>query len=188
MNDCWMMWMIRTVSPLRALSPGVLRRWYKPSWVTLKQMMNYFRMKWNLSYRSFSIMDPMTAKWDFVSGMTLKTPEWCQNEWSDRNFLTKGLWLEFLISSPLDQSEASILGSRPIGGLDFGPSKFDLGLKISYIPLISASFRPFWSHFWEAVSVCSNFFYFLILQFEPHSNDSRKMWMSLEWDEWLNMI
>ena len=120
MNDCWMMWMIRTVSPLRALSPGVLRRWYKPSWVTLKQMMNDFRMKWNESYRSFSIMDSMTAKWDFVLGMTPKTPEWCQNEWSDRNFLTKGLWLEFLKSSALDQSEASILGSRPIGSLDFG--------------------------------------------------------------------
>ena len=104
MNDCWMMWMIRTVSPLRALSPGVLRRWYKPSWVTLKQMMNDFRMKWNESYRSFSIMDSMTAKWDFVLGMTPKTPEWCQNEWSDRNFLTIGLWLEFLKSSALHQS------------------------------------------------------------------------------------
>ena len=138
-------------------------------------MMNEFRMKWNESYRSFSIMDPMTAKWDFVSGMTLKTPEWCQNEWSDRNFLTKGLWLEFLKSSALDQSEASILGSWPIGSLDLGPSKFEFGLKISFI---SALFRPFWIDFWEAVSLCSNFFHFLILQFEPHSHDSRMMWMS----------
>ena len=137
-----------------------------------------FRMKWNESYRCRSIIDLMTAKWDFVSGMTPKMPEWCQNEWSDRNFLTKGLWLEFLKSSALDQSEALILGSWPIGRLHFGPSKFDFGLKISFI---SASFRPFWSDFWEAVSVCSNFFHFLILPFEPHSNDSRMMWMSLEW-------
>ena len=182
MNDCWMMWMIRTVSPLRALSPGVLRRWYKPSWVTLKQMMNDFRMKWNESYCSFSIMDSMTAKWDFVLGMTPKTPEWCQNEWSDRNFLTKGLWLEFLKSSALDQSEASILGSWPIGSLDLGPSKFEFGLKISFI---SALFRPFWIDFWEAVSLCSNFFHFLILQFEPHSHDSRMMWMTVKWYEWV---
>ena len=176
MTGEWCEWVLNVI-----ISVNMNVEW---NWMSL----NEFRMKWNESYRSHSIMDPMTAKWDFFSGITPKTPEWCQNEWSDRNFLTKGLWLEFLISSPLDQSEASILGSRPIGGLDFGPSKFDLGLKISFIPLISATFRPFWSHFWEAVSVCSNFFYFLILQFEPHSNDSRKMWMSLEWDEWLNMI
>ena len=149
--------------------------WMSLEWCEwLSNDMNQYRMTWH--------------EWDFFSGMTPNGPEWCQNEVSDRNFMTKGLWLEFWKSSALDQSEASILGSRPIGGLDFGPSKFDLGLKISYIPLISASFRPFWSHFWEAVSVCSNFFYFLILQFEPHSNYSRKMWMSLEWDEWLNMI
>ena len=140
MNDCWMMWMIRTVSPLRALSPGVLRRWYKPSWVTLKQMMNDFRMKWNESYCCHSIMDLMTAKWDFVSVMTPKRPEWCRNYWNDRDFCTKGWWLEFLKSSALDQSEASIFGSRPIGSLDFSPSKFDSRLKIPHFWLIFESF------------------------------------------------
>ena len=178
MNDCWMMWMIRTVSPLWALSPGVLRRWYKPSWVTLKQMMNDFRMKWNESYRSFSIMDSMTAKWDFVLGMTPKTPEWCQNEWSDRNFLTKGLWLEFLKSSALDQSEASILGSWPIGSLDFGPSKFDWVLK----SLTFLSFQPHSGHFgvisekqtqFAVISFISSFSHLSLIPMIP------------EWFEWV---
>ena len=178
MNDYWMMWMIRTVSPLRALSPGVLRRWYKPSWVTLKQMMNDFRMKWNESYRSFSIMDSMTAKWDFVLGMTPKTPEWCQNEWSDRNFLTKGLWLEFLKSSALDQSEASILGFWPIGILDFGPFKFDFGLKIfSFL-----SFQPNSGHFGVISEKQSQF---AVISFISSFSNLSLIPMIPEWCEWV---
>ena len=143
-------------------------------WLSL----NEFRMKWNESYCCHSIMDLMIAKWDFVSGMTPKRPEWCRNEWNDRDSWTKGRWLEFLKSSALDQSEASILGSRPIGSLDFSPFKFERGPEISLIPLISASFRPFWSHFWDAVSFCSYFFHFLIYSFWLHSSDSRMILQS----------
>ena len=105
--------------------------------------------------------------------MTPKTPESFRNEWNYRDFWRKGQWLKFFKTSALDQLEASILGSWPIGSLDFSPSKFDSGPRISFIPLISASFRQFGSHFWEAVLFCSNFFHFFILPFEPYSNDSK---------------
>ena len=123
--------------------------------------------------------------------MTPKTPESFRNEWNYRDFWRKGQWLKFFKTSALDQLEASILGSWPIGSLDFSPSKFDSGPRISFIPLIPASFRQFGSHFWEAVSFCSNIFPFLIFPFLPHSTDSRMIlpsFLSFVCHYWLSKL
>ena len=57
--------------------------------------------------------------------------------------------------------------------------------------IISASFRQFGSHFWEAVSFCSNFFPFLIFPFLPHSTDSRMIlpsFLSFVCHYWLSKL
>ena len=67
------------------------------------------------------------------------------NECNGRDFWTEGQCLEFFKSCLLNQWEASILGSQPIGSLYFRSSYFDSPPKIFVIPLISALFRPYWS-------------------------------------------
>ena len=65
-------------------------------------------------------------------------PEWV--EW--QGFLDERPMAWFVKSSALNQSEASIFRSWPIGILYFSPSKFDSRPKISFIP----SFQPHSGH------------------------------------------
>ena len=65
-------------------------------------------------------------------------PKWV--EW--QGFLDERPMAWFVKSSALNQSEASIFRSWPIGILYFSPSKFDSRPKISFIP----SFQPHSGH------------------------------------------
>ena len=63
-----------------------------------------------------------------------------RGEWE--RFSNQGQSLRFFSWGPLDQWDASILSSRPIGSLDFGSQNFDLNLKTGH----SDIFSSFYAH------------------------------------------
>ena len=101
-------------------------------------------------------MKEITAKGNCISEMTPKWPEWGWNERNERDFRTS---LKFE-GAEIEASYWSRAQNRGLWLVESGrfqkfkSSAFRPGIPV--IPLISASFRPFWSHSWNKISFCNH--------------------------------
>ena len=94
------------------------------------------------SFRCHSIHSNIISSFWCHSIHSDVTPEFLhwddRTRWKWERFSNQGQSFRFFSWGPLDQWDASILSSRPIGSLDFGSQNFELNLKTGHSDLISS--------------------------------------------------